>query len=191
MTSTRGTSTVAAEEGDLRQHLGLDGARRDDGHAQQPGFGGAAGRGIDQVVALLAAAAPAPPVAAGRGDRAAGELERDRAVDADRPGAAADGEVAARVDQAGAVGGEQLDGAVDRVALGDPAEVEVRPRLELDHGGPRSGSPPPQRAPPFVAGPVRGDELERAVVARRDDGVEDGRVEQPAAPLPCLERQRR
>src|SRR5581483_7043508 len=86
--------------------------------------------GVDQVVLLAAAPGrPAAPVGARGGDRAARQLERQRALrglDADRPGAAA------RVDQAGARGGEQLAGPVDGVTLADPAEVEADALAELD-----------------------------------------------------------
>ena len=95
---------------------------------------GRPGRRVDQVVQLAAGAAPAPPVAAGRRERAVGELERDGAVDADRPGAAAHGDVAAGVDEARAGEREQLGRAVGGVALADPAEVEADAGLELDAG---------------------------------------------------------
>ena len=104
----------------------------DDGHADEAVSAGRARRGVDQVVHLLAVAAPAAPVATRGRDRAPVELERELVGDADGPGAAADGEVAAGVDEARAAAASMLGDAVDGVALADAAEVEVRARLELD-----------------------------------------------------------
>ena len=102
---------------------------RDDRRPEDLGLRGQAGGRVDQMVELRAAAPPAPAVAARGRERAAGELERElRSVDRDGPQApAADGEVAAGVDEAGAGRGEDRDRPVDGVALRDPAEVEPTP----------------------------------------------------------------
>ncbi len=113
------TSAAAAESGD-------------DGDPERCTRGGPPGRGVDQVVPLLAVPEPAAAVASGRGDSAACQLERDVVGDADGPRAAADGEIAAGVDEAGADDGEELRDAVDGVALADSSEVEAAARLELD-----------------------------------------------------------
>ena len=89
VTSTRGTSTSPPRKAIFASTSASTAVGATTVTRSEPARGRTAGGGVDQVVALLAAAAPAPPVAAGGGDRAAGQLERDRAVDADRPGAAA------------------------------------------------------------------------------------------------------
>ena len=65
----------AGEEERLRRDLGLDRVRRDRGHAQQVGLRGRARARVDQVVELAAVAPPAAPVAPGRREAAAGELD--------------------------------------------------------------------------------------------------------------------
>ena len=169
-------SRLADQEEPLRQHLGLDGVGADGSRAEQIGLGRRAGRGVDQMVKLAPGAAPAAPVAARRGESAAGELDRHRAVDADRPRSAAHGDVTAGVDEAGAGLREQLGRPVDRIALPDPAEVEADTRVELDS---RADQPDAAAAAGGACCPggVSWHELERAVVARRDDGVVNGRVE--------------
>ena len=95
---------------------------------------------VDQMVELAAAALPAR---AGRGPEVASppprQLERQRAVgglDADGPAAAADGDVAAGVDEARTGDGEDLRGTFGRVALADAAEVEADAGVELDRARP-------------------------------------------------------
>ena len=104
----------------------------DGGRAQEVRLGGRTGGRVDQVVQLAPGPPPAAPVAAGGRECSSGELDRHSAVDADRPGPAACRDVAARVDQAGPGSAEQLGRSVGRVALADPAEIEVDARLELD-----------------------------------------------------------
>ena len=142
------------------------------------------------MVPLLAVAEPAAAVAPGGGDAASRELERDLVGDADGPGAAADGEIAAGVDEAGPDDREELGDAVDCVALADPAEIEADAGLELDRRPRRSGRG--RRSGPRgdrVVDRVRRDGVERAVVAGRDDGVVHGRVEASAGRLAGLERE--
>ena len=143
------------------------------------------------MVPFLAVPEPAAAVAAGGGDPASRQLERDLVGDADGPRAAADGEIAAGVDEAGADDGEELGDAVDGVALADPAEVEAGAGLQLDRRARRRERAPPQRGggSPADRGRVRSHGVERAVVARGHDGVVDGRVEPAAGRLAGLERE--
>ena len=85
---------------------------------------------------------------------------------------------------------EELGDAVDGVALADAAEVEAGAGLELDRrpvdadaaaAAARGGGRRSDR--------VRRHVVERAVVAGRDDGVVDGRVEEAAGRLAGLERE--
>ena len=65
-------------------------------------------------------------------------LQRDRhdavrGLDTDGPGAsAADGDIAAGVDETGPGGGEDVGGALGCVALADPAQIEPGAVFELD-----------------------------------------------------------
>ena len=106
-------------------------------------------------------------------------------------GVPADSEVAARVDQAGALLCEQVASPVDGVALGDPAEVEPDACSELDpRGGPVDDDPAAARpAGLAVDGCVRIEVGKRAVVAGRDDGVVHGGVEASSSSLAGLERE--
>ena len=126
----------AGEEEELREHLRLHGVVGEDGDAKDVARCAAAGAGVDQVMPLLAAAYPAAAVAARRGERAALELERHDSLaglDADGPRvSAANGDVAAGVDEARPGGGEDVGRALGGVALADPAEIELRAVFELD-----------------------------------------------------------
>ncbi len=106
-------------------------------------------------------------------------------VDADGPGAAAYGDIAPGVDEAWPDDGEQLGGPIGRVALADPAEIEADAGFELDRepadDDPAAAS---RRSRHRLRDSIRLDSVERAVVAGRDEGVVDGRVEAPARPPP-------
>ena len=92
--------------------------------------------GIDQVVLLDARAPPAPAVAAGGGETAVRQAERQGVVDGDRPrpfgGDAAHGDVPAGTDEGGSRQRKQLRDALGGEPLADAAEVELEAGLELD-----------------------------------------------------------
>ena len=196
VTSTAGMPTprpllprlLAGEEERLREHLGLDRGRRDDGHAEQVAVGGRPVRWVDQVVALLAVAPPVTPVAAGGGDRAS---------------------ASARVSVSPAVSTPTRQPSASgrpRAAMSPPASTrQGRPR----RGSPRRGrrrSPCRSRrgrgarrararscrraiadaaaaaAGGVLRGAVRRDLLERPVVAGGHERVVDGRVEAASGP---------
>ena len=116
------------------------------------------------MVLLLPVAAPAPTVAARRRQAAPRELERDLVGHADRPRAAADGDISPGVDEARADDGEPLGDAVGGVALADPAEIEADARLQLDRR-PVTRTAPPQRAGASL-GPRVASELWRRTCGR-------------------------
>src|SRR5581483_7733151 len=125
----------SGQEEDLRRDLGLDRVVGDDRDAEEIALGRLAGRGIDDVVQLAPVAAPAAAVAAGGGESAAAKLEGHgpgRRLAADRPCAAAGGDVAAGVREAGTRCSEQLGGTFGRIALADSAEIEAHTGAELD-----------------------------------------------------------
>ncbi len=138
MPSRRGL-LLARQEERLREDLGLDRGRGDDRHAEEVGPGRPAGRRIDDVMALLAVAAPAAPVPAGGRERCVLERERDGSVarlDADAPPervrATDRRNVSARVHERRTGLGEDCRRAIDGVALADAAEIEVDARPERD-----------------------------------------------------------
>ncbi len=176
----------AGEEQRLRGDFGLDRVRRDDGDAEEVGLRRLAGPRVDQVMQLAAAAPPAAPVAARRGERGTGELERQRAaggLDAHRPGAAARGDVAAGVDETRACEGEQLRRPFRRVALADPAEIDADAGIEHDPHAVDGHAPAGHGGRPASDGVLRIDVVEGPVVSGRDEGVVDGRIETAAGPV--------
>ncbi len=80
----------------------------------------------------LAVPNPRAAIAAGRGETAVPELERDVARDADRPGAPAGGKIPTGIDEAWPDDCEEVGDPVGRVSLADPAEIEAESLLELD-----------------------------------------------------------
>src|SRR6266508_2237375 len=133
---------LAGEEQRFGEDFRLDGRLCPDRDAEEVALGRDSGGGIDEVVPLVALAPPAPSVPAGSGEGSVLKRERDRAVgrlDADGPGAgaraAADSEIAARVDETRADRGEERAGPVDCVSLADAAEIEADAGLELDRAG--------------------------------------------------------
>ena len=141
----------------------------------------------------LAAACPPTAVAAGGGHTALDELERELSIarqDADWPGLSTSGDVASSVDEAGSDARQNGGRPVGRVALGDPAQVELDAGLELDDrrgsiDGDRAGAAGRSQA---RTGSICRHSLEGAVVAGSDDGVVHGRVEASQRALACGER---
>jgi hypothetical protein len=143
---------------------------------------------VDEVMELPSASLPAASVAARRGERAARQLDRQRAgrgLHGDGPGAVADGDVPAGVDEAWARDREHLRRTVRRVALADPAEVEPHAVVELDH--PAVDAHFPAACAGLGLGTVGCDRLEGPVVPGGDDGVMDRRIETPSGVLACRE----
>ena len=134
-------------------------------------------------------AEPAAPVASGGGDSATRQLERYLVGDSHGPRAAADGKIAAGIDETRADAREELRDTVDRVPFADPAEVEASARLQLDRR-PETWIRPPQRERSASGTSSRRRHVvERAVVAGRHDCVVHGGVEAPAGRLAGIERE--
>ncbi len=192
--ASRRAASEPDEEERLRRHLGVDGVVRDDRDPQQVARRRLAGGGIDDVVELAAAAPPAAAVASGRRECAASrELERERPVgrlDRDRPDAVPRRDVSAGVHEARPGGGEDLGGALARVALADPAEVDLRAAVQRDDAvrdlDPTRARPSRRLDRALVVG---GEELERAVVTGGEEGVVDVDVEAAAGSLTRRERE--
>src|SRR5581483_9671813 len=179
------------EEEILRRDLGVDRVAGDDREPDEIRFRRCTRAGIDQMVELAAVAPPHAPVAPGGGELAGAQLERQGTVgrlDPHGPAAAADGDVASRVDEARAADGEDLRGTLRRVALADAAEVE--PDAVLEHDGVTGDLDAAACGPRNGGRRVRvGDLVERPVVAGADERVVHGRVEAAVRPFACGERE--
>ena len=135
---------------------------------------------------------PAAAVAPGGGERAVLQAERElsvRGLDANGPEPPAAGQVAAGVHEARTGLREQRAGPVDRVALGDAAEIEPEAFLQLDSA--TVDAHPAAARPWGLCVAVRGDFVKRAVVAGGDEGVVHGRIEPPRRPFSGLDGEAR
>ena len=142
------------------------------------------------MVALLAAPPPAASVAARRRETTRRQLDRQVVRDPDRPGAAADGDVPAGIDEARARGGEDLARAVGGVPLRNAPEVEPGARLERDRRAANLDLAAAAGGCAIAARPVGLELVEGSVVARGSDRVVNGGVEAPCRALACRESQR-
>ena len=197
----------AGDEGRLGHDLGVGGLVGDDGDGGHVGAGRGARRGVDEVVALLAVDAPAPPGPGTRRQRSGDEIDHRgrvlgvrRVVDGDGEGVAVgqtagDAQVAAEVDESRlGPADEEVDGdEVGGPAASDAAQVQMGAhgqghapghRVEDDAGAPRRGEGHRARG---GAGPGA-DLVERPVVAGLHHRIEDGRVEAVAGVVPARRR---
>ena len=196
-------SEMIARVADLRDRergrvgLGLRGARRDDRDRERAGAGGRARHRVDEMMEPPAGS-EAPPVASGRGDPSARELERSghavghsrvRDVHAPRPSlgwVAPDGDVAAQIDQRSRQRGPCRAHRVKRArrgeALADAAEVDGRPPLDARPTRALGRCRCARRPASHASGIGRSlrEQLEGAVVASGGERREDRRVEPPA-----------
>ncbi len=121
------------------------------------------------------------------------ERERQRAVrrfDADRPRGAPQGDVAARIDEAGARLGEERRCPFGGIALADAAEIELHALAEVDARS-RDAHLAPAWPARLRGRAVVGQLVKGSVVAGSGDRVVHGRVEAAVGPLAAVELQGR